>query len=160
MQMMTFITLKKREKLKKMVNYSVIKELNYSNKQMFDLIIDVKKYPEFLPWCLSTNLYSKQSNIFYSDMEIGFNLIKEKFTSKVTFNDGEKILSESVSGPFSKMINIWNIKKLSKNKCEITLIIEFEFKSLLLKNLMGKLFEIASKKMIESFEARANELYN
>ena len=58
------------------------------------------------------------------------------------------------------MNNIWDIKKTDKNKCEITLNIEFDFKSLILKNLMGKLFEVASIKMIEAFEDRANDLYN
>ena len=90
-----------------MFNYKVVRELNYSNKQMFDLIIDVEKYPEFLPWCKSTNVYEKKSNIFYSDMEIGFSVVKESFTSKVTSINSEKILSEAISGPFNKMNNIF-----------------------------------------------------
>ena len=93
-------------------------------------------------------------------MEIGFNLIQEKFTSKVTIIGSEKIFSEAISGPFKKMHNIWNIKKISKNKCEISLNIEFDFKSFFLKNIMGKLFEIASIRMIEAFENRANTIYN
>ena len=142
-----------------MFNYKIVKELNYSDKQMFDLIIDVEKYPEFLPWCKSTNIYDKDANIFYSDMEIGFNLIKEKFTSKVTILNSEKIYSEAISGPFSKMNNIWEIENISNNKCRITLNIEFDFKSLLLINLMGKLFEDSALKMIYEFENRANYLY-
>ena len=149
-----------QEKQILMFNYKVVRELNYSNKQMFDLIIDVEKYPEFLPWCKSTNVYEKKSNIFYSDMEIGFSVVKESFTSKVTSINSEKILSEAISGPFNKMNNIWDIKSINKNKCEITLNIEFDFKSFLLKNLMGKLFEVASIRMIEAFEDRANYLYN
>jgi coenzyme Q-binding protein COQ10 len=158
--MLIFIGLKKQEKLLLMFNYKIVKELNYSDKQMLDLIVDVEKYPEFLPWCKSTNVYNKNSNIFYSDIEIGFNFIKEKFTSKVTVTKSKKIYSEAISGPFNKMNNIWDIKKISENKCEITLNIEFDFKSLLLKNIMGKLFEVASISMIEAFENRANSLYN
>ena len=142
-----------------MFNYKIVKELNYSDKQMFDLIIDVEKYPEFLPWCKSTNIYDKDTNIFYSDMEIGFNLIKEKFTSKVTTLHSKKIHSEAISGPFNKMNNIWEIENLSHNKCRITLNIEFDFKSFLLRNLMGKLFEVSAIKMIDAFENRANYLY-
>ena len=74
-------------------------------------------------------------------MEIGFSVVKESFTSKVTSINSEKILSEAISGPFNKMNNIWDIKSINKNKCEITLNIEFDFKSFLLKNLMGKLFD-------------------
>ena len=143
-----------------MFNYKISKELNYSAKQMFDLIIDIEKYPEFLPWCKSTNIYNKNSNIFYSDMEIGFNLIKEKFTSKVTVSDSKKIHSEAIKGPFNKMNNLWEIEKISEDKCLITLNVEFDFRSFLLKNIMGKLFEAASTKMIDAFEDRANYLYS
>ena len=143
-----------------MFSYEITKELNFSSKQMFDLIIDIEKYPEFLPWCKSTNIYDKSSNIFYSDMEIGFNLVKEKFTSKVTVSDSKKIYSEAINGPFNKMHNLWQIKKISEEKCLITLKIEFDFRSFLLKNLMGKLFEVASSKMINAFEDRADFLYN
>ena len=142
-----------------MFNYKVVKELNYSDKQIYDLIIDVEKYPEFLPWCKSTNIYDKDTNIFYSDMEIGFNLIKEKFTSRVTTLHSKKIHSEAISGPFNKMNNIWEIENLSHDKCRITLNIEFDFKSFLLRNLMGKLFEVSAIKMIDAFENRANYLY-
>ena len=142
-----------------MFNYKIVKELNYSDKQIYDLIIDVEKYPEFLPWCKSTNIYDKDTNIFYSDMEIGFNLIKEKFTSRVTTLHSKKIHSEAISGPFNKMNNIWEIENLSHDKCRITLNIEFDFKSFLLRNLMGKLFEVSAIKMIDAFENRANYLY-
>ena len=92
-----------------MVKYSVTKRLNHSNTQMFDLISDVGKYPDFLPWCISTNIYNQSNDIFYSDMEIGFKLIKEIFTSKVTVIESKKVYSEAISGPFKKMNNIWEI---------------------------------------------------
>lgn len=142
-----------------MVKYSVTKRLNHSNTQMFDLISDVGKYPDFLPWCISTNIYNQSNDIFYSDMEIGFKLIKESFTSKVTVIESKKVYSEAISGPFKKMNNIWEIDYVSDKECEINLSIEFEFKSFLLQNIIGKLFEIASKKMITAFEERANYLY-
>ena len=142
-----------------MVKYSIKKKLNYSNKQMFDLISDVEKYPDFLPWCKNTTIFNKSNDIFYSDMEIGFKLIKENFTSKVTLVKSEKVFSEAVSGPFKIMNNIWEIGYIADNKCEINLTIEFEFKSFILQNIIGKLFEKASKKMITAFEERANELY-
>jgi coenzyme Q-binding protein COQ10 len=142
-----------------MVKYSVKKKLNYSNKQMFDLISDVSKYPEFLPWCISTSIYNKSNDIFYSDMEIGFKFIKETFTSKVTLLELNKVCSEAVSGPFKKMNNIWEINHISDQECDIHLSIEFEFKSFILQNIIGKLFENATKKMITAFESRAYDLY-
>ena len=142
-----------------MVKYSIKKKINYSNKQMFNLISDVEKYPEFLPWCKSTNIYNKSNDIFYSDMEIGFKLIKENFTSKVTLVKSKKIYSEAISGPFRKMNNIWVIDYISDKECEINLSIDFEFKSFMLQNIIGKLLENASKKMIIAFENRANYIY-
>ena len=126
---------------------------------MFDLISDVEKYPEFLPWCKSTTIYNKSNDTFYSDMEIGFKLIKETFTSKVTLVELNKVSSEAVSGPFKKMNNIWKIEYITDKECEINLTIEFEFKSFILQNIIGKLFEKASKKMITAFEERAKQLY-
>ena len=142
-----------------MFKYSVKKKMNYSKKQMFDLISDVSKYPEFLPWCVSTSIYNKSNNIFFSDMEIGFKFIKENFTSKVTLIESNKVCSEAVSGVFKKMNNIWEINYISEQECEINLSIEFQFKSLILQNIIGKLFEKASKKMIIAFEERAYNLY-
>ena len=143
-----------------MVKFSVIRDLNFSDQQMYNLISDVNKYPEFLPWCISTNVYNMSNNVFYSDMEIGFKLINERFTSKVSLTSPNKVLSEAINGPFKKMNNIWEIKYISTDKCEVCLHIEFEFKSFLLQSIMGTLFENASKKMIMAFEERADILYN
>ena len=143
-----------------MVKFSVIRNLNFSDQQMYNLISDVNKYPEFLPWCISTNVYNMSNDVFYSDMEIGFKLINERFTSKVSLTPLNQVASEAINGPFEKMINIWEIEYISKDKCEVCLHIEFEFKSFLLQSIMGTLFENASKKMIIAFEERANILYN
>lgn len=142
-----------------MASFSVKKVLNFSDKQMFDLISDVNSYPEFLPWCNSTNIYNKSNDVFYSDMEIGFKFINESFTSKVSVYTPNKVTSIAIKGPFKKMNNIWEINYISKNTCEVNLHIEFEFKSFLLQNIMGNLFENASKKMIIAFEERASNLY-
>ena len=101
-----------------MFNYKIVKDLNYSDKQMFDLIIDVEKYPEFLPWCKSTNIYDKGTNIFYSDMEIGFNLIKysdstifssHKINGLIIFKD-ETSLSKFSRIPSPILISDLNLK--------------------------------------------------
>ena len=104
--------------------------------------------------------FNMSNDVFYSDMEIGFKLINERFTSKVSLTPPNKVISEAINGPFKKMNNIWEIKYISKDKCEVCLHIEFEFKSFLLQSIMGTLFEKASKKMIIAFEERADILYN
>ena len=143
-----------------MTYYEVEKKLNYSDIKIFDLICDIEKYSEFLPWCKNANIYNKIDNEFYSDITVGFNLINETFTSKVHTNRPEEVISNATNGPFKKMINIWKIRPISSNSCKVSLVIEYEFKSIILKKLIGKLFEQATEKMIVAFENRAKYLYD
>ena len=142
-----------------MTYYEVERDLEYSDKNIFDLICDIEKYPEFLPWCKNSNIYNKKDNEFYSDITVGFNLVNETFTSKVIFDYPQRVISTATSGPFQTMINKWSIKPLGKNKCQVSLKIEYEFKSIILKNLIGKFFEQATEKMITAFEKRAKYIY-
>jgi len=140
--------------------YKIKRNLDYSDNKIFDLICDIERYSDFLPWCKKANVYNKINNVFYSDITVGFNLINETFTSKVLVNRPSEVISSAISGPFKKMSNKWNINALSNNSCEVTLIIEYEFKSLILKNLIGIFFDQATRKMIQAFEERAKYLYD
>lgn len=142
-----------------MTYYEVERDLEYSDKNIFDLICDIEKYPEFLPWCKNSNIYNKKDNEFYSDITVGFNLVNETFTSKVIVDYPQRVISTATSGPFQTMINKWSIKPLGKKKCHVSLKIEYEFKSIILKNLIGKFFEQATEKMITAFEKRAKYIY-
>ena len=139
--------------------YKIKRNLDYSDSKIFDLICDIEKYSEFLPWCKKANIYNKLDNEFYSDITVGFNLINETFTSKVLIKRPGEVVSNATSGPFKKMTNIWNIKALSENSCQVSLVIEYEFRSVILKNLIGIFFDQATKNMITAFEKRAKYLY-
>ena len=142
-----------------MTYYEVERDLEYSDKNIFDLICDIEKYPEFLPWCKNSNIYNRKANEFYSDITVGFNLVNETFTSKVIIDYPKRVLSTATSGPFQTMINKWSIAPLGKNKYHVSLKIEYEFKSIILKNLIGKFFDQATEKMITAFEKRAKYIY-
>ena len=142
-----------------MIKFSLKRALPYSNKQMYDIVIDVKKYPEFLPWCISAEEHGCNKKIFKAELEIGFNLIKESFMSEITPLYPYSIISKAISGPFRILKNEWKFIEKKNNTCEVALDIEFQFKSIILHNLIGKIFEYSSKKMINAFEERAKYLY-
>ena len=142
-----------------MIKFSLKRVLPYSNKQMYDIVIDIKKYPEFLPWCISAEEYGCNKKIFKAELEIGFNHIKESFLSEITPLSPYRIISKAISGPFRILKNEWKFIEKNNNTCEVELNIEFQFKSMILHNLIGKVFEYSSKKMINAFEERAKQLY-
>ena len=142
-----------------MIKFSLKRVLPYSNKQMYDIVIDIKKYPEFLPWCISAEEYGSNKKNFKAELEIGFNHIKESFLSEITPLYPYRIISKAISGPFRILMNEWEFTEKKNNTCEVELNIEFQFKSMILHNLIGKVFEYSSRKMINAFEGRAKQLY-
>ena len=142
-----------------MINFTVNKSLPYSSLQIYDLVIDINSYPDFLPWCLSAKEYGPGKKKFIADLEIGYNFLKESFTSEVQANSPKRIFSTAISGPFKVLNNEWLFKDLSNDHCAVKLKIEFEFKSALMHGMIGKIFENTSRTMIDAFEERARSLY-
>ena len=142
-----------------MIKFSLKRILPYSNKQMYNIVIDIKKYPEFLPWCISAEEYGSNKNKFKAELEIGFNHIKESFLSEIIPLYPDIIISKAISGPFRILKYEWKFTEEKNNTCEVELNIEFQFKSMILHNLIGKVFEYSSRKMINAYEERAKQLY-
>ncbi|MCC3861123.1 type II toxin-antitoxin system RatA family toxin [Pseudemcibacter aquimaris] len=130
----------------------------YTAEQMFDLVADVGKYPEFLPWCIGARLYNKKENDFYADLIIGFKVFRERFTSHVMLSDG-KIEIDYVKGPLSYLHNLWEFKDLPDGGSALHFEVDFEFKNKIFQKMIGGLFTEAVHRMVESFEDRAIELY-
>jgi len=130
----------------------------YTAKQMFDLVADVKEYPEFLPWCIGARLYDQSEKDFYADLIIGFKVFRERFTSHVKMSDGQ-IEIDYVKGPLSYLHNLWQFKDLDDGGSALHFEVDFEFKNKLFQKLVGGLFTEAVHKMVVSFEDRAEKLY-
>ena len=126
---------------------------------MFELVLDVDSYPEFLPWCLSASITNIESSSFEADLLIGFKLFKERFGSHVRFERPYSIEVMPTYGPFRKMQNIWSFEADNHDSCRIDFYVEFEFRSVLLNKIMGLLFYEAVQKMVNCFEMRAIEKY-
>ena len=130
----------------------------YSQQQMFDLVADVGRYPEFLPWCVASRVLKREGNTINADVMVGFRMMREKFTSKVTLSPPGRIDVEYLNGPFRYLNNHW-VFVPGDDGCVIDFYIDFEFRSRLLRRLIGPLFNEAVRRMVSAFEARARALY-
>lgn len=135
--------------------------LPYSADDMFDLVADVGRYPEFLPWCRAARIRSKTDTLLVADLVIGFKGITEKFTSRVTLDRPNGIIRTAYEdGPFKYLDNYWEFQDNSESgTCRIDFHVDFEFRSRLLQTMIGLVFTEAVKRMVSAFESRAAELY-
>jgi coenzyme Q-binding protein COQ10 len=132
--------------------------LAYSQDKLFALVADVERYPEFLPWCIGSRVTRREENVIWADLIVGFKMIREQFTSKVTLMAPDRIDVEYQKGPFKYLNNHWKFIP-GEGGCTIDFYIDFEFRSRLLKNILEPLFNEAVKRMVRAFETRAHALY-
>lgn len=135
------------------------RNLPYTPEQLFDLVADVERYPEFLPWCIASRITKKEEGAIYADLVIGYKMAREKFGSKVTLTKPNHIHVEYLSGPMKHLSNHWRFIQEPDGSCTIDFYVDFEFKSKLFQNLIEVFFNEAVKLMVKSFEDRAKELY-
>ena len=134
--------------------------INHRPKDLYQLVADVRAYPEFLPWCLASRIRYETDHELAADLIIGFNLFRERFTSYVILDPDElRINVEYAEGPFKYLTNQW-IFHDHPYGCEIEFYVDFEFNSRLLQTMIESLFTEAVKKMVRAFEIRADELYS
>ena len=133
--------------------------LPYSCEQMFDLVADVARYPEFLPWVIATRVKSESETKLRADMLVGFKAIREKFTSEVTKDRPAAIDVRYVDGPLRDLDNAWRFTPREDGGCEVDFCVDFTFKNRVFEALAGQYFDRAFRKMVAAFEARADELY-
>ena len=140
--------------------------LPFSARQMFDIVLDVGNYPEFLPWCVATRVKSKdggEQGKMVADMAVGFKMLQERYTSRITFTaPGEQgeghIHVTDVGGPFKHLETDWRFRPNAEG-CEVDFNIDFEFSSKMLERVMGSIFNEAAHKMMQAFVTRAGEVY-
>jgi coenzyme Q-binding protein COQ10 len=134
------------------------KVLPYTPEQMFDLVADVGKYPEFLPWCVGAKVRSRTEDLLVADLTIGFKMFRESFTSRVSLDRPRMVQVKYENGPFRYLNNQWSFEPNPKG-CEVKFFVEFEFKSRLLQAAIGVVFNEAVRVMVNSFLKRARDIY-
>jgi len=132
--------------------------LPYPPTDLYDLVADIEKYPEFLPWCMALRVRNRDGNVLSSDMVIGFKMFRESFTTRVTLNPSHRIDVEYLNGPFRYLNNHWIFEDGENGGCVIDFYVDFEFRSILLQKAIGVVFNEAVTKMINAFEVRANNV--
>jgi coenzyme Q-binding protein COQ10 len=132
--------------------------LSYTPEQLFALVADVERYPEFLPWCLAARIKELQPDLMVADMIIGFRMFRERFTSRVALGPPSRIDVTYAQGPFRRLNNHWVFERVPGG-CRIDFYVDFEFKSRLLQRMIEVLFSEAVRRMVDAFEKRARDLY-
>ena len=133
--------------------------LPYTQEQLFALVADVERYPDFLPWCVASRIRRRDGDVFFADLVIGFKMVRERFTSKVTLSRPDRVDVTYTEGPFHHLNNHWVFRPQPDGNTEIDFYVDFEFRSKLLQTLIGALFNEAVKMMVSAFEKRARQLY-
>ena len=148
-----------------MPQFSNKRRVRHSASQMFDLVADVERYPQFVPLCQSLKVRQRTTNpdgteTIVADMGVSFQLVRENFTSRVTLDRTNlKIMVEYLKGPFSKLQNRWTFDPKGENACDVNFFIAYEFRSRMLAVLMGAMFDAAFQKFASAFEKRADAVY-
>ena len=130
----------------------------YTADQMFDLVADVGKYPEFLPWCVGAQVRSRTDTMLVADLTIGFGPFRESFTSRVTLDRPKRIRVTYENGPFRYLNNQWVFTQ-TPDGTQVDFWVDFEFKNRLLQAAIGVVFGEAVKRMVSAFLKRARDTY-
>ena len=149
-----------------MPRFSNKRRVQHRAEQMFDLVADVERYPEFVPLCQALKVRQRRKNAddgtetIVADMTVSFKLVKETFTSEVTLDRANlKILVRYLKGPFSSLENRWTFEPKGEEACEVGFFIAYEFRSRMLATLMGAMFDAAFTRFSAAFEKRADMVY-
>ena len=141
-----------------MATHAERRALPYTPAQMYALVADVERYPEFLPWCRAARITRRDGDVLYADLVIGFKMFRERFSSKITLSPPDSVHVDYIKGPMRHLNNHWRFEPHEKG-CVIDFRVDFEFRSALLQSAIGLLFNEAVRRMVAAFEARAKALY-
>jgi coenzyme Q-binding protein COQ10 len=142
-----------------MPKHSETRHLPYSPDQLFDLVADVRRYPEFLPWVVAVRVRSDDDTDMVADLAVGFRAIKETFTSKVIKQRPDRIEIDYIEGPLKHLHNSWKFAPDGQGGTRIDFSVDFAFRSRMFEMLAGQMFDRALRKMIGAFVERAHALY-
>ena len=141
-----------------MPKYAERRLLPFTDEQLFDLVADVERYPEFLPWCIAARVKRREGNVLSAELVIGFKFVRARYTSRIVLDRPRAIDVGYEEGPFRQLSNRWALTP-DPLGCWVDFFVDFEFRSKLLDRLIGPLFEEAVHRMVAAFENRATRLY-
>ena len=148
-----------------MPQFETRRPVPHTPEQMFDLVADIERYPQFLPLCEALTVRSRKERdgkvLLVADMTIGYKAIRETFTTQVLLNRATLTIDvKYIDGPFRYLDNRWRFVAAGKGGCDVHFFIDYEFKNKILGSIMGAMFERAFRMFAEAFEARAAKIYS
>ncbi|QNM83374.1 type II toxin-antitoxin system RatA family toxin [Sphingomonas sabuli] len=142
-----------------MPRHSETRHLPYTPEQLFDMVADVGRYAEFLPWVVAVRIRSSSERETIADLVVGFSAFKERFTSRVVKERPNRICVDYIEGPLKFLHNEWQFEPAAGGGTDVHFSVDFAFKSRLFESLAGQMFDRALRQMTSAFEKRAAELY-
>jgi len=142
-----------------MPRHSETRQLPYTPEQMFDLVADVARYGEFLPWVAAVRVRSNSSTEMVADLIVGFKALRERFTSRVVKQRPDHIHVDYLEGPLKHLSNDWKFRPDGQGGTLVDFCVDFAFRNRVFEAIAGQMFDTALRKMINAFEARAAQLY-
>ena len=148
-----------------MPSFRITRTVRHSAQQMYDLVADIERYPEFLPLCESLRVLRRQpgpdgTEICVAEMAVGYKAIHERFTTRVPLDpQNRRIVAEYIDGPFRHLENRWSFEEAEGGACAVNFFITYEFRGRTLGLVMGTMFDRAFRKFTDAFESRADRVY-
>ena len=146
-----------------MSSATIKKLIPCKKEQLVEMVLDIEKYPEFVPWCIEGKIYGKNESTdlitFKGDLKVGKSILNETFSSHVSyFKEKDKIIVTNLDGPLKQLKNEWSFKEIN-NATQLEFFIDFELKNPILNGIMKKSFELGLNKIAKAFEERAIKLF-
>ena len=146
-----------------MSSASIKKIIPCKKEQLVEMVLDIEKYPEFVPWCIEGKIYEKNESTdlitFNGDLKVGKSILNETFSSQVSYHkEKDTIIVTNLNGPLKHLKNEWKFKEVN-NSTQLEFFIDFELKNPILNGIMKKSFELGLNKIAKAFEERAIKLY-
>jgi coenzyme Q-binding protein COQ10 len=148
-----------------MPQFTTKRRVRHTGAEMFALVADVERYPEFVPFCRSLKVKKRGQDergrdTIVCEMAVAYKLIHETFTTRVTLDKGElQIIVDYLSGPFSRLDNRWRFRDADEGTCDVEFYLHYEFRSRAFGLLMGAMFEVVFRRFADAFERRADQVY-
>ncbi len=142
-----------------MASHEVHRLLGYTAEQVFDLVADVDRYPEFLPWWLEARIRERDGDVYYTDQVVGFGPIRERFGSRTTLKRPERIEVTSSDRPFQHFQLVWRFTSVSGTGCRVDLKADIEFRSPILRDTFGWRLAGETRRIVAAFQSRAGQVY-
>ena len=142
-----------------MPHHAETRRLPYTPAQVYALVADIGRYAEFLPWVQGMRILKTEGNVVTADMIVGFKMVRERFTSRVTLSPETRVHVDYLSGPLKYLHNDWVFRPAPDGACDIDFSVDFEFRNRMFERLAGMFFHDAFRRMVGAFEARAAAIY-